>query len=348
MVKKKIKKYKVGMKSEAFAISMVYAPAIQEEFISLSKEEELQQVFLEEDAKHIVYGAVLVPERDIYRNNGKNEYYISFSSDSIEKMSQDFMREYRQHEVKVDHKDIANEVCVVESWLKSDLYKDKSVALGLNENLPVGTWFCGMKVNNVETWNRIKNGELKGFSVESLLSLEEFEAQNNDSMINIDEMSFWTKMKEVLSEAFSKKEDEPIEPIDITDMEEQTPPPTDETPKVEEAPKVEETPKAEEPKAEEPKVEEPKTDEQPRDEQGRFAPKEDENVKHLEGIIASMKEEVEALKKMNNGLNEKINELSKEPSAKPINTNAKGNGVAETGVYSSTFQSWRETIKSMM
>ena len=91
---KKIKKYKVGTDSETYAISMVEMPAIEEDFVALSKdEEEKQQVFLEANEKHMVYGAVLVPDKDIYRNNGEQEFYISFTKDSIEKMSQDFMKE---------------------------------------------------------------------------------------------------------------------------------------------------------------------------------------------------------------------------------------------------------------
>jgi FtsZ-binding cell division protein ZapB len=209
---KKIKKYKVGTDSETYAISMVEMPAIEEDFVALSKdEEEKQQVFLEANEKHMVYGAVLVPDKDIYRNNGEQEFYISFTKDSIEKMSQDFMKEYRQHEVTVDHEDIANEVCVVESWLKADQFKDKSVALGLNDKLPVGTWFCGMKVNNIETWERIKAGELKGFSVESVISLEEFSKQNDNNMnIETNDM-FWDKLKNILKEAFSKKAEADIE-----------------------------------------------------------------------------------------------------------------------------------------
>jgi hypothetical protein len=108
---KKIKHYKVGCDSETYAISMVEAPAIESDFVALSKEEEeKQQVFLESNERHMVYGAALIPEKDIYRNNGEQEFYISFTKESIEKMSQDFMKEYRQHEVKTDHEDVANEV----------------------------------------------------------------------------------------------------------------------------------------------------------------------------------------------------------------------------------------------
>ena len=254
---KKIKKYKVGCDSETYAISMVEAPAIESDFVALSKEEEDKvQVFLESNEKHMVYGAALIPDKDIYRNNGEQEFYISFTKESIEKMSQDFMKEYRQHEVKTDHEDVANEVCVVESWLVEDSYKDKANALGIN--VPEGTWMVGMKVNNIETWERVKSGELKGFSVESMLTLEEFSKQNDNNMnIETNDMNFWNKMKEVLAEVFSKKEEVVEEPTEIEptniDLEEQ--PQAEPTP--EPQPTVEE-PKVEEPVVEEPKVEEPK------------------------------------------------------------------------------------------
>jgi hypothetical protein len=336
---KKIKKYKVGVDSETYAISMVERPAIEEDFVALSKEDE-EKVFFESDEKHIVYGAVLVPDKEIYRNNEKyGEYIVSFSNESVEKMSQDFMKNYRQYEVKTDHKNIANEVCVVESWLKSDLYKDKSVALGLNPNLPVGTWFCGMKVNNIDTWKRIKSGELKGFSVESALKLEEaFELNDNNMTINeTNEMGFWNKMKEVLAEAFGKKEEEVqqtepnvIESTNI-DLEEQTPPtpePVVETPQ--------EQPKVEEPVTvpQEPKETAVEPENKPQD-----APKQDD--KHLEELVNSLKEEIAALKDMNNGLQDKIKDLGKQPSAAPINTNAKPSAA-------DTYSAWREKMRSML
>ena len=347
---KKIKKYKVGIDSETYAISLVESPAIESDFVALAKEEEeKQQVFLESNEKHMLYGAALIPDKDIYRNNGEQEFYINFTKESIERMSQDFMKEYRQYEVKTDHDNIANEVCVVESWLVSDSYKDKSNALGIN--VPEGTWMVGMKVNNIETWERIKAGELKGFSVESMISLEEFSKQNNDNMnIETNDMGFWNKMKEVLAEAFSKKEGD-IEPIDMeelaansgftnvedyqkevetikAELEGQNAAEPAVEPTVE--PTVEEPKPVEEPKVEEPVVEEPKVEEKPK-----------EDNKHLEELINSLKEEINALKDMNNGLNEKVKELSKEPSAKPVNTNAKPSAA-------DTYSAWREQMRSMI
>lgn len=330
---KKIKKYKVGCDSETYAISMVEAPAIESDFVALAEQkEEKQQVFLESNERHMVYGAALIPEKDIYRNNGEQEFYISFTKESIEKMSQDFMKEYRQHEVKTDHDEVANEVCVVESWLVEDSYKDKANALGIN--VPEGTWMVGMKVNNIETWERVKSGELKGFSVESMLTLEEFSKQNDNNMnIETNDMNFWNKMKEVLAEVFSKKEEvveEPqeIEPTNIELEEQPQSEPTQEPQPTVEEPKVEE-PVVEEPKVEEPKPqEEPKVEEQPKD-------------NHLEELVNSLKEEIKALKDMNNGLQEKIKDLGKQPSAEPIKPNAKPS-------QADSYSAWREQMRKMI
>lgn len=327
---KKIKKYKVGMDSETFAISLVEEPAIESDFVALSKEdEEKVQVLLESNEKHMVYGAALIPEKDIYRNNGEQEYYINFSKESIEKMSQDFMKEYRQFEVKTDHDEIANEVCVVESWLVSDAYKDKSNALGIN--VPEGTWMIGMKVNNIDTWDRIKAGELKGFSVESVVSLEEFSKQNVNNMeIEANEM-FWTKLVNVLKETFSKKEETVEEPTEIEptniDLEEQTP-----------APEPEPTP---EPAPEPEPVVEPEPQPAPEPEPAPEPQPEPQKDNHLEELVNSLKDEIKALKEMNTGLQEKIKDLGKQPSTNPINVNAK----PTTG---DTYAAWREQMRAMI
>lgn len=360
---KKVKKYKVGIDSETFAISLVESPAIESDFVALAKEkEEKQQVFLESNEKHMVYGAALIPEKDIYRNNGENEYYVNFTKESIEKMSQEFMKEYRQHEVKTDHEDIANEVCVVESWLVSDAYKDKSNALGIN--VPEGTWMVGMKVNNVDAWERIKAGELKGFSVESMLQLEEFNKIDNNMEIQTNDMGFWNKMKEVLAEVFSKKEDyEPTEArieelaansgLTVEEYETEVQALKEEFEEAQE-PQVAEPTAAEEPTETIEVNVEPPTEEAPTviDENGTgvtedVQPQVEDN-KHLEELINSLKDEINALKELNGGLKKKVKELEKEPSSKPINTNAKGGGNANVGVNSSSYQAWREQMRGMI
>lgn len=343
---KKIKKFKVGTDSETYAISMVEEPAIEVNYVALAKQEEME-VKLSSDERHICYGPALIPNKDIYRNNGEQEFYINFTEESIVKMSQDFMKEYRQKEVTLDHESDADEVYIAESWLVEDPYKDKANALGFN--VPKNTWMIGMKVNNIEVWDRVKAGELKGFSVESMISLEEFGKQNDNNMnIETNDMGFWTKMKEVLEECFSSPKVEEENEIEPTNVELEAEPQAEPVVEPQNSPTVEpQEPQTEpeptpvkveennepEPKPEEPKVEKPK----PQD-------------NHLEELINSLKDEIAALKEMNGGLQEKIKGLEKEPSAKPISVHGGGNSGAidASGINSSTYTAWRKQMSSII
>ena len=344
---KKIKRYKVGIDSETYAISMVDSPAIESDFVALKKEDE-QRVYLESDVKYMVYGAALIPNKDIYRNNGEQEFYISFTKESIEKMSQDFMKEYRQHNVTLDHETDASDITVVESWLKADSLYDKSVAIGLDKDLPVGTWIVGMKVNQIDVWDRIKSGELKGFSVESLISLEEFNKQNENTMIDTNEENFWTKLKSILSEVFNTKKEEVTEEIETmeSELEEQTPNEPISEPL--EEPIVEEP--TTEPQEEEKPLEEPiEVDEGVQEGEGTIVQKEEIGQEEfipntpnpLEELIKNLNDELKALKESNASLQEKISGLEKQPSVNPIKPNAKPN-------QSDTYTAWREQMRQML
>ena len=329
---------------------MVESPAIEETLVALEEQKPIKVQLADED-KYMVYSAVLVPDRPIYRRNEDgDEFYIEFTKESIEKMAQEYLMNYRQNEITLDHETMANDITLVESWIKTDMYKDKSVAIGLSEDLPIGTWIAGLKVNQIDAWNRIKNGELRGFSVESMISLEEFSKQEqNTNNMNIETNDmFWDKLKNILKDTFSKKVEEPtveelaansgftnvedyqkeVEAVKA-ELEEQNAEEPAVEPTVE--PTVEEPKPAEEPKVDEPVVEEPKVEEKPKE----------DNTKHLEELIGSLKEEINALKEMNSGLNDKVKELSKEPSAKPVNTNAKPSA-------SDTYSAWREQMRSMI
>lgn len=322
-----IKNYKVSVDSETYAISLVDEPAIDELFIALGKDKE--PIRLSSDEKHMVYGAVLVPDLPIYRYDGENEYYVTFTKESIEKMALDFMREYRQKEITLDHNEQATEITVVESWLKADEYKDKSVALGLNDKLPVGTWFCGMKVNNVETWDRIKSGELRGFSVEALISLDEFSKQSNQDMQEESNMLF-DKVKEYVTNLFRTLKEEEFEETPV-----ETPNETVEAP-------VEEAPVAEEPVVEETPVEEPVS---PTLEEVSGTPEvaveEPKADSHIEDLIKNLQAEIASLKGLNESLNERVKELGKQPSAKPVNVNA----APSAG---DTYSAWRDQMRKLV
>lgn len=342
---KKIKKYKVGIDSETEAISMVTEPAIESDFVFLSKDKAIVKEAFSNDEKHMVYGAVLRPDFPIYRNDGENEYYLEFTSESIERMARDYMMNYRQGNVTIQHEEYANEVFMVESWIKQDMDKDKSVSVGLDKSLPIGTWFCGFYVNNNEIWERIKSKELKGFSVEAMIDLEDFAKVKKEDEFEMNE-SFWSKLKSIVNEALGKKE----EKMEVNEPQVTEPQQTVQEPKVDEPivtepqPTVQEPhttePQPTEPKPTEPQHTEPKVDDPKTNEPTVQEPKVDDG-NHLNDLIASLREEISALKEANNVLVEKVNDLGKMPSANPINVNGQ-NGTP------STYSSWRDMMAKMI
>ena len=67
------------------AISIVESPAIESDFVALNNQEiKLAEISKE---KKILMGALLIPNKPIYRSSEEGEYYIFFSKDTISKAS---------------------------------------------------------------------------------------------------------------------------------------------------------------------------------------------------------------------------------------------------------------------
>jgi hypothetical protein len=144
------------------AVSIVEFPAIESNFIALNQHLELAKV---DDEKRILIGAALIPNKNIYRRNGNDEYYIFFSDDTVRKASELFLMNSNQNNATLEHEKKLKDLSVVESWIVEDTEMDKSKKYGLNA--PVGTWMVTMKVNNDTIWNDfVKTGKVKGFSIE--------------------------------------------------------------------------------------------------------------------------------------------------------------------------------------
>jgi hypothetical protein len=149
------------------AISIVEAPAIESNFIALkSHEVKFAQVDAE---KRILMGPVLIPDKPIYRkqmmNGEMQEFYVYFSKNTVCRASQMFLMKGNQGKATLEHEMAVQGICMVESWIKEDMGKDKSAIYGMND--PIGTWMGCLKVTNDEIWNDyVKTGRVKGFSIE--------------------------------------------------------------------------------------------------------------------------------------------------------------------------------------
>lgn len=145
------------------AISIVENPAIESDFVAL-KQEEIKLAEVDKE-KRILLGALLIPNKPIYRSGEEGEYYIFFSKDTIVKASQMYLKNGYQNKSTLEHQQALRGLTLVESWIVEDEVQDKSRKYGLN--VPVGTWMGAVKVNNDEIWKEyVKTNKVKGFSIE--------------------------------------------------------------------------------------------------------------------------------------------------------------------------------------
>jgi len=172
------------------AISVVENPAIESDFIALkSQDVKLAEVNAE---KRLLMGALLIPNKPIYRRNGEDEYYIYFSKETVLKASQKYLMSNNQHNATMEHQYDISGLTLVESWIVEDEVHDKSRKYGLD--VPVGTWMGSVKVNNDEVWNDyVKTGKVKGFSIEGYF-VDKMERPNENL-----EMSEDKKAEEIIS-----------------------------------------------------------------------------------------------------------------------------------------------------
>lgn len=134
------------------------------------------RMFANED-EQIVVGPAMIPDMDIPRKDQETgeTYFVRFSKDVIAKIAEKFMKELRNDQTNIDHKDNEAGSYVMETWIVEDPAHDK-INSKYGFNLPEGTWAIKMRVEDKNTWKMIKEGKLNGFSIEgSFMSKEDYE-----------------------------------------------------------------------------------------------------------------------------------------------------------------------------
>jgi len=166
------------------AISVVESPAIESDFIAL-KSEQIQLAEINKE-KRLLMGALLIPEKPIYRKNEKEEYYVFFSKDTIVKASEMYFTKGNQSNSTLEHKDKLDGMVVVQTWIKEDMTMDKSKLYNLD--VPIGTWMAAIKVTNDDVWNNyVKTGKVKGFSIEGYFADKLVETKHDEKLSLEDE-----------------------------------------------------------------------------------------------------------------------------------------------------------------
>ena len=177
-------KKKDWLESSVFRIALVESPAIETDFIFLSKEDKPIQLSVQEE-KRMIYSPVLIPDKIIPRvTDAGDPYEIYFSGDTIEEIAKDYMiKKITLGEWNSEHNENQklDGVDVVENWIVQNPLNDKATELGFK--VPAKTWMQGTYISNDEVWAKIKNGTYKGISVEADMA-HELTQLNKSEMTN--------------------------------------------------------------------------------------------------------------------------------------------------------------------
>lgn len=149
-------------------ISLVDDPAVEREFIKFSKEHEIKLKV--NDEKRIVTGVALIPEQKIYREDANGaKYYVQFSREAIEKAVVKFFADRHSADANVMHEYEVQGIVYFESYL---INRERGILPAEFADLPDGTWIVSAKILNDEVWALVKEGVLRGFSIEGRLASE--------------------------------------------------------------------------------------------------------------------------------------------------------------------------------
>jgi hypothetical protein len=166
-MEKKIPTYKIVVNPDdertgVYAVSLVDEPAIEVDWIKLSKMVEYH--FQANKDKQMLFGPMLIPNKLIFRkdNNG-DEYNIIFDEETIQIIADKYNENKLGDVFNFQHSDRKVEAVLLQNWITGET--DKSQDYGFA--LPKGTWFGGVKVKDEQFWNEeVKTEKVKGFSVE--------------------------------------------------------------------------------------------------------------------------------------------------------------------------------------
>ena len=147
------------------ALSLVKFPAIEANFIFFKKDEMLSLAAVDEDRRTLI-GPALIPNKNIprYDDVTAEEYEVYFSEDTVKRASELFLKQNRTNKHTFEHEVDVEAVHVVESWIVDDPEVDKAKHYGMN--VPKGTWMVRVDVSNDDMWAKVKDDEIRGFSIE--------------------------------------------------------------------------------------------------------------------------------------------------------------------------------------
>lgn len=175
-------------------VALVDRPAIDKNFLAFNENNVQMSFAIQDEDEQIITGALMLADKPIYRNDENGEYYVVFTKDTIKQIAQKFFAKGYQSNVNLMH-DSGTKLeglTMFESWITDS--KRGIMAMKGFEDVPDGSWFGSFKVNNPEVWKMIKEGKVKGFSVEGLFSYKKADIQQSQVQ------DLWSQIQQILSQ----------------------------------------------------------------------------------------------------------------------------------------------------
>lgn len=212
---------------EVSFVALVDKPAIEKNFMRFSDQ---SFRFAINEEKKIISGPAMIAGQLIYRKDETGEYNVFFSPETVREIAVKFFKKDYQKNLNLFHDPSLSVegVTIFESFV-SDVSRGIQPMKGF-EDLPDGTWFISAKVDNEDVWNKIKSGEVKGFSVEGIFSYMKpvnGTTKANSHLNTYQEINFmseikdlWAKFKEkFLGEVTATPAPEvPAAPVQLSEM----------------------------------------------------------------------------------------------------------------------------------
>jgi hypothetical protein len=149
-------------------VGLVDRPAIERNFQAFKDHKGL---FVLNEEKRIIGGPAMIAGMPLYRKDAQlGEYYVVFEKQDIYTIATKFAAKGYMNNLNLfhDQQQKVSDVTIFNSFI-ADAELGVSPMRGY-EDLPDGTWFIHAKVNNDQVWEKVKGGEIKGFSVEGLFN----------------------------------------------------------------------------------------------------------------------------------------------------------------------------------
>jgi hypothetical protein len=166
------------------AMGFVEMPAIEENGILFNNNKN-NVTFAKEVEENLFVAPAMIANKRIYRYNEftNEEYFVYFSPETIKKLSQNFIINNFNNNVTEQHINQVKDVHLVYSWIVENDQDQIITKYGYN-NISNGSWIVMYKINNEDIKNKIKNGKIKGLSVEGFFA-EKFNYQNTKDLDQI-------------------------------------------------------------------------------------------------------------------------------------------------------------------